>query len=206
MNNKPLPCFDELSFIFGVDLAIGDDAIQQGDAASILKGAAGGSDFMDMDAEVGESYNIPEDLDHTAVMQDIINQGIDLHATGSQGVEAEVTSNRVHMKSKGKEQVSSSGTKRSRQQYSDDNNARIAASMEMANDTLSKLATSYCIETELAGKRQFLYEKLAKFPELTVSQRTRAMRHLSRDDGNAHAFFQFPTAEEKLEFLWMILE
>ncbi|CAN0921922.1 hypothetical protein LINGRAHAP2_LOCUS32842 [Linum grandiflorum] len=134
MNNKPLPCFDELSFIFGVDLAIGDDAIQQGDAASILKGAAGGSDFMDMDAEVGESYNIPEDLDHTAVMQDIINQ------------------------------------------------------------------------TELAGKRQFLYEKLAKFPELTVSQRTRAMRHLSRDDGNAHAFFQFPTAEEKLEFLWMILE
>ncbi|CAN0875331.1 hypothetical protein LINGRAHAP2_LOCUS10768 [Linum grandiflorum] len=82
MNNKPLPCFDDLSFIFGVDLAIGDDAIQPGDAASILKGAASGSDFMDMDAEVGESYNIPDDLDHTAVMQDIINKGIDLHATG----------------------------------------------------------------------------------------------------------------------------
>ncbi|CAN0914935.1 hypothetical protein LINGRAHAP2_LOCUS28835 [Linum grandiflorum] len=100
-------------------------------------------------------------LDHDAVMEDIINQGIDLDATGLKEVETEITSKQVQRKGK-------------------------------------EVATSV--------KRQHLYAELAKFTRLSVSERTRAMRHLNRDDGDAATFFQFPTEEEKLEFVWTILE
>ncbi|CAN1294186.1 hypothetical protein LINPERPRIM_LOCUS22363 [Linum perenne] len=68
------------------------------------------SSYMDEDeVDQGDSYNIPNTDDHNAVMEDLINQWIDMHATGLH-VEAEITSKRVPVK--GKEASTSSGSKR----------------------------------------------------------------------------------------------
>ncbi|CAN1246821.1 hypothetical protein LINGRAPRIM_LOCUS3266 [Linum grandiflorum] len=138
------------------------------------------------------------------VMEDIINQGIDLDATGLKEVEAEITSKQVQRK--GKEVATSSGSKRGRMQFSEDERTRMVANLTITTKNIAKIATNYCIEGDLAVKRQHLYAELAKFTTLNVSERTRAMRHLNRDDGDAATFFQFPTEEEKLEFVWTILE
>ncbi|CAN1136907.1 hypothetical protein LINPERHAP2_LOCUS9745, partial [Linum perenne] len=205
MNHKPMPYFDDLCIIFGVDQATGAHAVQPGDAVSRVVARPGVSSYMDEDeVEQGDSYNIPNTGDHNAVMEDLINQGIDMHTTGLRHVEAEITSKRDPVK--GKEAATSSGSKRTRQQFTDEDRARIAASMVTTTESIGKIADSYCIEGDLALKRRSLYQELAKFPELTSNQRSRALRHLNRDDGDASTFFQFPTDEEKLEFVWEILE
>ncbi|CAN1243528.1 hypothetical protein LINPERPRIM_LOCUS5718 [Linum perenne] len=202
LNNKPVPYWDDLCFIFGVDQALGVDAVQPADAASNMKARTGLSDYMDTDNEQVDSYTIPAAMDHNAVMADLINQGIDMHATKLKEVEAEVTAKTV----KGKDAASSSSVKRTRQQLLDEDRARMAAHLAAATENLGKIASSYCIDVDISVKRQFLYQELARFGELTSNQRTRALRHLNRDDGDANTFFQFPTDEEKLEFVWSILE
>ncbi|CAN1232956.1 hypothetical protein LINPERPRIM_LOCUS3747 [Linum perenne] len=188
MNHKPMPYFDDLCIIFGVDQATGAHAVQPGDAVSRVVARPGVSSYMDEDeVEQGDSYNIPNTGDHNAVMEDLINQGIDMHATGLRHVEAEITSKRDPVK--GKEAATSSGSKRTRQQFTDEDRARIAASMVTTTESIGKIADSYCIEGDLALKRRSLYQELAKFPELTSKQRSRALRHLNRDDGDASTFF-----------------
>ncbi|CAN0887763.1 hypothetical protein LINGRAHAP2_LOCUS15664, partial [Linum grandiflorum] len=152
LNHKPLPYWDDLCFIFGLDQAVAADAVQPSDAASKLVAGDGVSDYMEMGAERVDLYTIPADMDHDDVMADLINQGIDLDATGLKDVEAEITSKRVQMK--GKQAASSSGSKRSRQQFSEDNYCQIVASISAANENLEKIATNYCIEVDLAVKRQ----------------------------------------------------
>ncbi|CAN1246824.1 hypothetical protein LINGRAPRIM_LOCUS3266 [Linum grandiflorum] len=173
------------------------------DAASKMQSAMSASN-TDEGTERADSYTIPPELDHDAVMEDIINQGIDLDATGLKEVEAEITSKQVQRK--GKEVATSSGSKRGRMQFSEDERTRMVANLTITTKNIAKIATNYCIEGDLAVKRQHLYAELAKFTTLNVSERTRAMRHLNRDDGDAATFFQFPTEEEKLEFVWTILE
>ncbi|CAN1132703.1 hypothetical protein LINPERHAP2_LOCUS7190 [Linum perenne] len=135
LNNKPLLYYDDLSVIFGVQQAIGAHAVQPGDAASKIMHHSGTANYMEEDTvEHVDSYTIPSNMDHNAVMEDLMNQG------------------------------------------------------------------------NVAVRRQTLYAELAKFPELTGNQRTRVLRHLNHDDGNATTFFQLPTDEEKLEFIWWILE
>ncbi|CAN1172756.1 hypothetical protein LINPERHAP2_LOCUS30278 [Linum perenne] len=134
LNNKPLLHWEDLCVIYGVDQAIGADAVQPSDAASRLVGASGAAIFMDEDTVAGGSFDLPPNLTHTEVMEEIINQG------------------------------------------------------------------------DLAVKRQSLYQELAKFGELSSSQRNKVLRHLNRDDGDCTTFFQFPTDEEKLEFVWSIIE
>ncbi|CAN0925063.1 hypothetical protein LINGRAHAP2_LOCUS34541 [Linum grandiflorum] len=86
MNNKPLPYCNDLCFIFGLDQAIGDDAMQPEDAAGKLIAEEGASMNVDNVAENVDLYNILTDSDHTTIMEDIMNQGIDLHATRLQGL------------------------------------------------------------------------------------------------------------------------
>ncbi|CAN1246822.1 hypothetical protein LINGRAPRIM_LOCUS3266 [Linum grandiflorum] len=203
LNNKPLPYLDDFYVIFGEDHALGVDAVQPSDAASKMQSAMSASN-TDEGTERADSYTIPPELDHDAVMEDIINQGIDLDATGLKEVEAEITSKQVQRK--GKEVATSSGSKRGRMQFSEDERTRMVANLTITTKNIAKIATNYCIEGDLAVKRQHLYAELAKFTTLNVSERTRAMRHLNRDDGDAATFFQFPTEEEKLEFVWTILE
>ncbi|CAN1177510.1 hypothetical protein LINPERHAP2_LOCUS33142 [Linum perenne] len=204
LNNKPLLHWEDLCVIYGVDQAIGADAVQPSDAASRLVGASGAAIFMDEDTVAGGSFDLPPNLTHTEVMEEIINHGIDLHATGLKHVEDEVTSKRT--RNRGKEAATSSGSKRSRQQSADEERAEIAAYIAMTTENIAKIATNYCIEGDLAVKRQSLYQELAKFGELSSSQRNKVLRHLNRDDGDCTTFFQFPTDEEKLEFVWSIIE
>ncbi|CAN1186986.1 hypothetical protein LINPERPRIM_LOCUS11168 [Linum perenne] len=106
----------------------------------------------------------------------------------------------------GKEAATSSRTKRSCQQLSDEDPTRIASSVVSTSENIGKIAYSCCIEGDVVVKMQSLYVELAKFLELTGNQRTRILRHPNRDDGGATTFFQLPTNEEKLEFLWWILQ
>ncbi|CAN1217502.1 hypothetical protein LINPERPRIM_LOCUS1036 [Linum perenne] len=118
MNHKPMTYFDDLCIIFGVDQSTGAHAVQLGDAVSRFVSRPRVSSYMDEDeVEQGDSYNIPNTGDHNAVMEDLINQGIDMHATRLRHVEAEITSKRVPVK--GKEAATSSGSKRTRQQFTD---------------------------------------------------------------------------------------
>ncbi|CAN1172760.1 hypothetical protein LINPERHAP2_LOCUS30278 [Linum perenne] len=203
LNNKPLLHWEDLCVIYGVDQAIGADAVQPSDAASRLVGASGAAIFMDEDTVAGGSFDLPPNLTHTEVMEEIINHGIDLHATGLKHVEDEVTSKRTRNRGN---VLKSSGSKRSRQQLADEERAEIAAYIAMTTENIAKIATNYCIEGDLAVKRQSLYQELAKFGELSSSQRNKVLRHLNRDDGDCTTFFQFPTDEEKLEFVWSIIE
>ncbi|CAN1128400.1 hypothetical protein LINPERHAP2_LOCUS4603 [Linum perenne] len=204
LNSKPLPYWEDLCYIFGVDQALGAEAVQPSDAASKMPSYGAGASFMDEDTNCVESYTIPPNMDHNSVLEELINQGVDMHATSLKAVEADITSKRTNCK--GKQPATSSGSKRNRQQFTDDDRARLVDNVVVATESLGKIAVNYCIEGDLAVKRQYLYHELAKFSELTVSQRTRALRHLNRDDGDANTFFQFPTEEEKLEFVWSILE
>ncbi|CAN1142271.1 hypothetical protein LINPERHAP2_LOCUS12993 [Linum perenne] len=205
LNNKPLLCYDDLSVIFGVQQATGVHAVHPSDVASKIIHRSGMTNYMEEDTvEHVDSYTIPANMDHNAVMEDLINQGIDMDATGLKEVEAETTSKRAT--AKGKEVDPSSGSKRSRQQFTNEDRAQIASAMSAASENFGKTAVSYCIEGNVAVRRQYLYAELANFPELTGNQRTRVMRHLNRDDGDATTFFQLPTDKEKLEFIWWILE
>ncbi|CAN1141666.1 hypothetical protein LINPERPRIM_LOCUS25617 [Linum perenne] len=73
LNNKPLPYFDELCKVFGVDHAIGAYVVQATDAASILEPKVMDSDFMfDYNMSNADSYNF-----HEEIMEEIRNAGID---------------------------------------------------------------------------------------------------------------------------------
>ncbi|CAN1162488.1 hypothetical protein LINPERHAP2_LOCUS24528 [Linum perenne] len=188
---------------------VADEAIFSGwlkpeDAASKVNLGAGNSDYMDDEIEHVESYTIPSNLDHNAVMCDLINKGVDIHATSLKEVEAEISSKRTAVV--GQKGGTSSGTKRSRQVFMDAERARIAQSMEAANENIARIATNYCIEGDLAVKRKNLYQELCNFPELTPFMRTRILRHLNKDDGDDTTYFQLPTSEEKLAFVWTFLE
>ncbi|CAN1140924.1 hypothetical protein LINPERPRIM_LOCUS25143 [Linum perenne] len=179
--------------------------VKPGDAASRVQSRAACSYFMEISTEQVDSYTIPSNMDRNSVMEDLINQGIDIHATGLKEVEAEISSKRTPVKGKG-DGSTSAGSKRSRQSWSEDQRDSIASCMAATSEHISKIATSYCIETELVLKRQCLYEELSNFPELSSYQRTKAMRHLYRDDGDASTYFHLRTPEEKLAFVWTILE
>ncbi|CAN1179034.1 hypothetical protein LINPERPRIM_LOCUS36870 [Linum perenne] len=132
-------------------MAMGADAVQPGDAASRMHSRGGLSGFGDTEIEQVDSYTIPSNLDHNVVMKDLINQGIDVHATSLKGIEAEITSKNAA--SKGKQSGTSSGSKRSRQLFSDDDRARITSTMATASNNIARIAYSYCMEGELALRR-----------------------------------------------------
>ncbi|CAN1160199.1 hypothetical protein LINPERPRIM_LOCUS21825 [Linum perenne] len=132
-----------------------------------LVGAAGAAIFMDEDTVARGSFDLPPNLTHTEVMEEIINHGIDLHAIGLKHVEDEVTPKRT--RNRGKEAATSSGSKRSRQQLADEECAQVAAYIAMTTENIAKIETNYCIEGDLAVKRQSMYQELAKFGELTSS-------------------------------------
>ncbi|CAN1159955.1 hypothetical protein LINPERPRIM_LOCUS21981 [Linum perenne] len=113
-----------------------------------------------------------------------------MHATSLKEVEAEISSKCAPVKGKGVGS-SSTGSKRSRQLWSDEQRDSIASCLAATSVNISKIETSYCLEGELVVKRQYLYEELSNFPELSAYQQTKAMCHLYRDDGYTSTYF-FP--------------
>ncbi|CAN1192206.1 hypothetical protein LINPERHAP2_LOCUS41433 [Linum perenne] len=56
-------------------MATGADAVQLGDATSKVHSRGGISSPVGADVEKVDSYTIPSNVDHNAVMEDLINQG-----------------------------------------------------------------------------------------------------------------------------------
>ncbi|CAN1142024.1 hypothetical protein LINPERPRIM_LOCUS25785 [Linum perenne] len=69
-------------------MATGADAVQPADAASKVHTRTYLSDFMDTSTEQVDSYTVPGNMDQNSVMEDLINQGIEMHATRLKEVEA----------------------------------------------------------------------------------------------------------------------
>ncbi|CAN1339740.1 hypothetical protein LINPERPRIM_LOCUS38603, partial [Linum perenne] len=92
LNNKPFPQWDDLCFIFGDQKPTGADVVQPGDAASMVNSRARQSEYVDIGIEQVDSYTIPSNVDHNVVMEDLINQGIDMHTTILKNLEVEITS------------------------------------------------------------------------------------------------------------------
>ncbi|CAN1234280.1 hypothetical protein LINPERPRIM_LOCUS4176 [Linum perenne] len=89
LNNKPLPFFEELSKVFSVNHAHGLDAVQATDATTVLEPIVHATEFVgDYTPPTVESYTFPHNLDQEQVMEELINQGLDLQATGLKHVEA----------------------------------------------------------------------------------------------------------------------
>ncbi|CAN1136650.1 hypothetical protein LINPERHAP2_LOCUS9590 [Linum perenne] len=204
LNNKPLPQWDDLCFIFGAQTPTGADAVQPGDETSRVNARARQSEYMDIGMEQVDSYTIPSNIDHNVVMEELINQGIDMHATSLKDLEAEITS--TNAAEKGKQTGASSGSKRSRQLFTEDDRARIISTMAATSENIARIADTFCVEGELAVRRQILYQELCTFPDLNQAQRRTIMRHLNRDDADATIYFQLPTSEEKLAFVRSFLE
>ncbi|CAN1182471.1 hypothetical protein LINPERPRIM_LOCUS40861 [Linum perenne] len=120
-------------------------------------------------------------------MEDIMNASIDLQATRLKQAEAAISSKgRV---GKGKEKATSSGMKRSKNQLLEDERAMMAESIASTTENIARIATNYCIECDLAVKRQVLYYELNKLTSLSVIECTRALRHLNHDDDDAATYF-----------------
>ncbi|CAN1315985.1 hypothetical protein LINPERPRIM_LOCUS29902 [Linum perenne] len=81
LNNKPMSYWDDLVFIFWNELATGGDAVQPADAASMVQTRVGLSESVGAEGEQVDSYSIPSNVDHNEVMEHLLNQGIDMHAT-----------------------------------------------------------------------------------------------------------------------------
>ncbi|CAN1315987.1 hypothetical protein LINPERPRIM_LOCUS29902 [Linum perenne] len=73
--------WDDLVFIFWNELATGGDAVQPADAASMVQTRVGLSESVGAEGEQVDSYSIPSNVDHNEVMEHLLNQGIDMHAT-----------------------------------------------------------------------------------------------------------------------------
>ncbi|CAN1132613.1 hypothetical protein LINPERPRIM_LOCUS30172 [Linum perenne] len=110
-----------------------------------------------------DSYTFPTNLDHGAMMAEIINQGIDLEATWLKELDVGMSTRKV--KGKGKESATSFGTKRTRSQAFKDDSGRIGDTIEVATDNIAMIATNYYIEGELPVKRQAMYHELTTFSE-----------------------------------------
>ncbi|CAN1141752.1 hypothetical protein LINPERPRIM_LOCUS25653 [Linum perenne] len=77
------------------------DAVQPTYAASRAQTCVGLSESVGAEGEQVDSYSISSNVDHNAVMEDLLNQGMDMHATRLKDVEAEITSKAVGTKGKG---------------------------------------------------------------------------------------------------------
>ncbi|CAN1186653.1 hypothetical protein LINPERPRIM_LOCUS10947 [Linum perenne] len=75
-----------------------------------------------------------------------------------------------------------------------------------ATDHLTRIAINYSTEGDMLVRRQCLYNELGKLTSLSVVERTRALRHLNHDDGDAMTDFMLPTEEENLAFIRAIFE
>ncbi|CAN1324534.1 hypothetical protein LINPERPRIM_LOCUS33140, partial [Linum perenne] len=109
-NDKFTALFElKQAFGFGWDetrgCVVADDDVFNGwvkptNAASRVQTRVGLSEIVGVDGEQVYSYNIPSNVDHNVVMEDLLNQGIDMHVIRLKDVEVEITSKAVGTKVK----------------------------------------------------------------------------------------------------------
>ncbi|CAN1128672.1 hypothetical protein LINPERPRIM_LOCUS22387 [Linum perenne] len=112
LNKRPLPYWDQLCLIFGNSRALGADAVQLEDAASVLQGDISMEDATDINATPFPMADYDAAHSHE-LMQELLNAGFDLHANSLQSGTDDTTAR------KGNQPATSSGQKRKRKNAND---------------------------------------------------------------------------------------
>ncbi|CAN1159727.1 hypothetical protein LINPERHAP2_LOCUS22891, partial [Linum perenne] len=128
--------------------------------------------------------------------EDFVNAGYDIHATGLKEAEAQSTT-----QAKGKSSTASSGQKRTRQQANDGKMDKMTETIAETAHNIARMANTFCMHDDTTMRQKMLYAEMEKFSELTRIQKMKAMRFFTKDEGEAAAFFQLQTDEEKLEYI-----
>ncbi|CAN1168240.1 hypothetical protein LINPERPRIM_LOCUS19106 [Linum perenne] len=199
LNNTKLHRWDELCKIFEVNRADGTESMTPADAASRLEGDLRASETT-FDAYAAET---------TPVMEDFINQGYDMNAEGLKDVEEDTATKESTDKGKG----TSSGTKRSRQQTTDNYLAAIheqmesfQATIERTTTNIERLTNNWCLPEDVANRREFLVDEIKKLPGITYRQSLQAIRILMKDPTDLETFCMLPSDQMKEDFIHTILE
>ncbi|CAL1356152.1 unnamed protein product [Linum trigynum] len=193
LNKTSFVYYDQLARVFGKDRAVGSQA---GSAA-------------DMEAEVEARFRrgMSEDPimlnDETSqrVLEEMINEGInhrelleDPKPAGSKATNASVSN------------------KRSKIDRSSTSSAVVASEivkiyplMEKANMNIERMANSFCHEDPLMIRRETLFEELSQLEGLSQDQVISAALILVKEDRIAQLYYQLPTDEEKLAFLFRLI-
>ncbi|CAN1836659.1 hypothetical protein LINPERHAP1_LOCUS34848, partial [Linum perenne] len=195
MNNTPLEYWGELCEIFGASRAIGSDVVQVGDAAKVMENNTVIDDLMEEDSTCFEGYDFCS-VPTNQTQEDLVNAGYDIHATGLKEAEAQSST-----QAKGKSSTASSGQKRTRQQANDGKMDKMTETIAETAHNIARMANTFCIHDDTTMGQKMLYAEMEKFSELTRIQKMIAMRFFTKDEGEAAAFFQLQTDEEKLEFI-----
>ncbi|CAN1347485.1 hypothetical protein LINPERPRIM_LOCUS41133 [Linum perenne] len=145
----------------------------------------------------------------TPVMEDFINQGYDMNAEGLKDAEEDTATKESTDKGKG----TSSDTKRSRQQTTDNYLAAIHEQMETFQATIEgtttnieRLTNNWCLPEDVASRRKFLVDEIKRLPGITYRQSLQAIRILMKDPADLETFCMLPSDEMKEDFIHTMLE
>ncbi|CAN1763670.1 hypothetical protein LINPERHAP1_LOCUS8931 [Linum perenne] len=169
--------------------------VTAGDAVKVMENNNVIDDVMEEDSTGFEGYDFCG-VQPNRTQEDFLNAGYDIHATGLKEAEAQSIT-----QAKGKSSTSSSGQKRTRQQANDGKMDKMTETIAETAHNIARMANTFCIHDDTTMKQKMLYAEMEKFSELTRIQKMKAMRFFTKDEGEAAAFFQLQTDEEKLEFI-----
>ncbi|CAN1224736.1 Putative nuclease HARBI1 [Linum perenne] len=200
LNNTKLPRWEDLCKILEVNRADGRESMTARDAASRLDGQLRRSKTT-FDQYAAET---------TPMMEDLVNQGYDMHAEGLKDVEDDTATKESTDKGKA---TSSAGSKRSRNQMTDDYLAGINAQMEIFQETIARttanierLTNNWCLPEDVASRRALLVEEIERLPGISYRQGLLAIRIMMKDHADMETFCMLPSDEMKADFILTILE
>ncbi|CAN1762338.1 hypothetical protein LINPERHAP1_LOCUS8321 [Linum perenne] len=107
----------------------------------------------------------------------------------------------------------SSGTKRSRQQTTDNYLAAIheqmetfQASIDKTTTNIERLTNNWCLPVDVASRRELLVDEMKKLPGISYRQSLKAIRILMKDPTDLETFCMLPTDKMKEDFIHTVLE
>ncbi|CAN1332300.1 hypothetical protein LINPERPRIM_LOCUS35665 [Linum perenne] len=105
------------------------------------------------------------------------------------------------------------GTKRSRQQTTDNYLAAIheqmetfQATIERTTTNIERLTNNWCLPEDVASRRKFLVDEIKRLPGITYRQSLQAIRILMKDPADLETFCMLPSDEMKEDFIHTMLE
>ncbi|CAI0384831.1 unnamed protein product [Linum tenue] len=85
------------------------------------------------------------------------------------------------------------------------NEEKMRPLMEKATMNIERMANSFCHEDPLMIRRGTLFEELSQLEALSQDQVISAAMILMKEDGIAQSYYQLPTDEEKVHFLYRLI-
>ncbi|CAN0884607.1 hypothetical protein LINGRAHAP2_LOCUS14895 [Linum grandiflorum] len=193
LHNTRLVHWDELCKIFEYNRVDGTESMTPNDAASLLEAEIRATDsapYPPFDTYAGDS---------NPIMEDLINEGFDMHAEGLRDVGEDVPTeggDESASRAPKKVKANSSGTKRTRAKATDEYLNAIQVQMESMTGTLVtastqivRLANNICLPDDIAVKRTRVIEEITRLPGITYAQRLKAHRIFMKEPGDLEAFF-----------------